>query len=193
MIIRKPYSHAARATAYNRVFPLYPPLHVHGRWVYGIWEIGADYKGSGYYGSYPPSYVKRVSAMFPDMNPAKTLHLFSGSLKIPGIRVDVQSLPSVSLIATATCLPFKDASFSFVMADPPYSVDDAKKYGPALPDKRKVLQELARVVIPGGHLAWLDIPKPQYRKSEWNPWGTIGILRSTNHRGRFLFLFERCA
>ena len=187
------YSHAARAAFYNKAFPNYPPLHVHDRWVYGIWEIGNDYKGSGYYGSYPPSYMKRVYAMFPEKKPSRTLHLFSGSLQVPGVRVDIQNHGSVfpSVVASAVHLPFPDASFDFVMADPPYSVEDAVKYGPPLPDKRKVMIELARVVKPGGHVAWLDIPKPMYRKAEWHAWATIGILRSTNHRGRFLFLYER--
>ena len=34
--------------------------------VMGIWGIGNNYKGSGYHGSYPPGYLKRVMSMFPD-------------------------------------------------------------------------------------------------------------------------------
>ena len=183
---------AERAAAYNAAFPKRPPLAVSGRWVYGIWEIGNAYGGSsGYYGEYPRGYVERVRAMFPDMDPARTLHLFSGSYDGPGVRVDLKGEPRPTLRGDAARLPFRDGAFRFVMADPSYSPADSKRYGVPHPNKKLVLRELARVVAPGGHLVWLDIPKPMYRKVEWRPWGTVGVLRSTNHRGRFAFMFER--
>jgi hypothetical protein len=189
---KKTLTHAERAACYNKAFPRYPPLAVSGRWVYGIWEIGNDYRNkSAYYGAYPNSYPERIFSMFPDMNQKKTLHLFSGSYKGVGVRVDLLHHLSPTVTADACNLPFTAGAFSFVMADPSYSVEDSQKYGTPHPHKKQVLHELARIVKPGGHLAWLDIPKPMYKKSEWTPWGTIGVLRSTNHRGRFVFLYER--
>ena len=193
----RPLTPADRAALYNRAFPDRPPLAVHtnraGRtWVYGIWEIGNDYRSkNGYYGSYPPGYVARVQAMFPDMPMTRTLHLFSGPLNEPGIKLDRRIGVAPTICADAAHLPIQAGAIRFTMADPPYSLDDAWRYHAPLPNKKASLHELARVTRPGGHLAWLDIPKPMYRKTEWHPWGTIGILRSINHRGRFLFLFER--
>jgi len=48
-------------------------------WLYGIWQIGNYYKRKyDYYGSYPPSYLKRIYSLFPDKT--KLLHLFSGAI-----------------------------------------------------------------------------------------------------------------
>lgn len=67
------------AADYARAFPNYPPLAVHGEWVYGIWEIGANYRATNpIYGAYPPSYLRRVHSMF--RSAQRVLHLFSGGL-----------------------------------------------------------------------------------------------------------------
>lgn len=73
-------------------------------------------------------------------------------------------------------------------ADPPYTPQDAKKYGVKMVNRIHALIELARVVRAGGHLAWLDTMKPMYRKKEWRLFGEIAVVRSTNHRVRMLFL-----
>jgi ubiquinone/menaquinone biosynthesis C-methylase UbiE len=78
-----------------------------------------------------------------------------------------------------------------VMADPPYSQSDAERYGTRMVDRRKVLREAARVTQPGGYLVWLDTVLPMFAKREWHWWGAIGIVRSSNHRVRFVFMFER--
>jgi len=47
--------------------------------VQGVWLGGQDYRNaSGLYGSYPPYFLPRIFAMFPDAQ--RVLHLFSGSL-----------------------------------------------------------------------------------------------------------------
>ena len=57
--------------------------------VMGPWNIGNTYKGSGYHGSFPPGFLKRVMSMFPDAE--NVLHLFSGSLdeNVKGDRFDI--------------------------------------------------------------------------------------------------------
>ena len=182
-----------RAESYRLRFPKYPPPVVYGDWLYGIWEIGNDYKGNGFYGSYPPRYLQRLQALFPDHPPATWLHLFSGALKatVGGMRADCNHELRPSVAADAARLPFRDGSFSMVAADPPYTAADAARYGTKMVNRRAVMLELSRVVRPGGFVAWLDCVKPQYRKAEWKLFGEIGIARSTNHRVRFVFLFER--
>src|SRR5438876_11428818 len=82
-----------RARFYNDAFSDYPATWADKDWLMGMWMIGNNYQGSGYHGAYPPGYLERVMAMFPDMaNPQRVLQLFSGSLP-PGsyVRVDLRA------------------------------------------------------------------------------------------------------
>lgn len=181
---------AERAAGYTRAFPTFPPLRTDSRWLDGVWVLGNNYKGSGFYGSYPPGYLRRVQSLFPDVPARDTLHLFSGSLR-EGLRVDLNHANVPSVAADATALPFRDGAFRLVYADPPYSTADAVRYGTPMVDRRKVLREAARVTAPSGYLVWLDTVLPMFRKDLWHWWGVIGIVRSTNHRVRAVFFFER--
>lgn len=189
-----------RAAFYRAEFPEWPGswLHVSERWLHGVWIMGNNYRNrSPLYGAYPPGYLGRVLTLFPDAE--RTLHLFSGSLQRPqearGLWVgldlvrDAERCPTVR--ADAARLPFRDGSFDLVLADPPYSLEDAKRYGQKMPDRRKVLRELHRVVEPGGFLIWLDCSMPMFRKAEWDWFGAIGLIRSTNHRFRTVVMFRR--
>ena len=183
-----------RAALYEAAFPGYPAVWSSKDWLLGQWNMGNNYKGSGYYGSYPPGYLLRVAALFP--NPGKVLHLFSGSLASgKHVRLDrcvdgrVGVVPDVQ--AEATALPFRPASFDLILADPPYSGEDALRYGTCMVDRRRVFAECVSVPKPGGNLVWLDMVHPMYRKAELRLWGEIGITRSTNHRYRIATFFER--
>lgn len=190
-----------RCEAYAVRFPQFqdswPVVSPSGRWLTAIWLLGNDYRGSGYYGAYPPSYLKRVMALFPELPPDQWMHLFSGSLKaeVGGIRVDCRAegngVVAPTHIADATALPFATGSIRIVDADPPYTKIDAKRYGTKPVNKPKVMRELARIVMPGGHLIWLDTTLPIYRKAEWHHWGVICVQRSTNHRTRLCSIFTR--
>lgn len=192
---------ADRVESYRTTFPQFPDsvpvISPSGRWLTGMWMMGNDYRGSGYYGAYPPSYLKRVAALFPDVPTSAWVHLFSGSLKpeVGGLRIDVrppgEGVVAPSFRADAKRLPLGDASIPLVAADPPYTKIDAKRYKTPAVNKPKVLLELARVVFPGGYLIWLDTTLPIYRKAEWHHWGAICIQRSTNHRTRLCSLFTR--
>lgn len=145
--------------------------------------------------------------MFPDAR--RIIHLFSGSLtreqaqppKHPDfearvIRVDANAERDPDIIADAEgfvdLFPgmFLD-DFDLVVADPPYSIQDAENYGRPLCNKKKVLEQCYRTLRPGGLLLWMDQSIPMYAKRNWKWVGTITMYRSTNHRIRGVMIFEK--
>lgn len=184
-----------RADSYHAAFPAFPPLRADDAWLDGSWVMGNDYKGSGYYGSYPPSYLRRVRAIVPDVADGRVLHLCAGSVSsdsaIRGVRLDIRQSVGPDVAGDAGQLPFSEGLFDLVLADLPYSQADAARYDTPMPNRRHVMSETARVTKAGGHLVWLDTVLPMFRKSEWRWWGAIGMWRSTNHRVRGVMCFER--
>lgn len=176
---------------YNTAFPDRPPLMYSHGWIYGVFMIGNDYRNkSRLYGAYPRGLLDRYEAMF-RLEGRRVLHIFSGSLP-PGpytridlaqdadIQGDVQELSQLV-----------EPGWDIIFADPPYTRADAEKYGTPMPNKFKVVKECAKVLRPGGLLVWLDTAWPMFRKKELELIGTIGLIRSTNHRVRCIFIFSR--
>lgn len=163
--------------------------------------IGNDYRNkTGFYGSYPPGYLNRVMALFPDVEAFNsregritTLHVFSGSLpEGPYCRCDLRQ-PAEIQASVYDLDPARHGRYDLILADPPYSAADAEKYGTAMVDRRRALATLAQVTRVGGHLVWLDCVWPMHRKAEWRTVGRICLIRSTNHRVRLISIFERRA
>ena len=182
------YSLIERAEFYKNKFPYWPTPRADKRWLDGVWLLGNNYKGSGLYGSYPPNYLKRIMSLFPDAK--RILHLFSGSLQKGNyIRFDINK-PS-DIIGDAHKLPFKPNSFDLILADPPYSLEDAKHYGKPLINRNKVVFQCSSILEPKGYLVWLDQVLPMFKKENLNLCGLIGIVRSTNHRFRIVSIFKK--
>lgn len=169
--------------------------------VVGTWILGNDYRvKSGFYGGYPATYLKRIKALFPEKK--KVLHLFSGKVDLsimPGDTVDLNL--SLALAhppktgrhytddaQTLTRVPLD--TYDLVMADPPYSVEDAERYQTSMVKRNLVLRALARMK-PGAHLVWLDQVLPMWRKADFDLEAVIGVVRSTNHRFRVITIFKR--
>lgn len=203
------------AAGFSAAFPKSPPLMATDEWLTGTWMIGACYKNPNrLYGAYPHSYLDRVHAMFPDAR--RILHAFSGGLDIrtatqiildvgPGdapagsIELELVDMhgPEQGRFPTWQgdlfdfCeLPDRQGKFDLILADPPYSAEDAKKYDCPAPNRAKIMRVLRKVAAPGADLVWLDQVWPMHRKDEWRTWGTIGLVRSTNHRVRLVSIFE---
>ncbi len=135
--------------------------------------------------------------MFPDSK--EILHLFSGSLSKKDVehptanvaRMDINPKLKPGIVGNAEFGIPVAYDFDLIVADPPYSVEDCKHYGVPLCNKRKVLAGCHKVLKKGGTLAWMDQALPMYRKIDWHFYGIITIIRSTNHRVRCVFLFEK--
>lgn len=186
-----------RARAYTATFPDRPPLLIAGgakkdttNRLEGVWVTGNDYRGSGYYGAYPPGYLARVGALFPDAE--RVLHLFSGSLPPgPYLRCDCQGEAEILGDAEEIDSLVGPLTFDLVLADPPYNEAEAAKYGTKMIGRATVLAAVHRILDPGGFLVWLDHVFPQYAKTDWHLRGLIGLVGSTNHKIRQVTIFEK--
>src|ERR1700677_1685545 len=161
--------------------------------IVGTWIMGNDYRvKSEYYGGYPAGYLRRIRSLFPDKR--RVLHLFSGKVDLaalPGDTVDINSDLSPTFVDDAQRLENVPlGGYDLVLADPPYSVEDAERYQTTMIKRNKVLSAL-RGLSPGAHVVWLDQVLPMYRKDAFDIDAVIGMVKSTNHRFRVVTIFRR--
>lgn len=161
--------------------------------VVGTWIMGNNYRvKSTYYGGYPAGYLKRIKALFPDKK--NILHLFSGKVDtemFPGKTVDLNPELSPDYVDDAQTLenvPLEE--FDLILADPPYSVEDAEHYDTPMVKRNKVMKALGSRLTPGTHVVWLDQVLPMYRKDQFSIEAVIGMVKSTNHRFRVIVIFK---
>ncbi len=161
--------------------------------VVGTWIMGNDYRvKSAYYGGYPAGYLRRVRALFPDKR--RVLHLFSGKVDLaalPGDTVDINADLAPTYVDDAQKLenvPLE--TYDLILADPPYSVEDAERYQTTMIKRNAVMRAL-QGVAPGTHIVWLDQVLPMYRKDAFAIDAVIGMVKSTNHRFRVVTIFRR--
>jgi hypothetical protein len=183
-----------RISNYERMtgFPRSMFVAADGR-VVGTWIMGNDYRvKSEYYGGYPAGYLRRNRSMFPDKR--RVLHLFSGKVDLsvfPGDTVDINADLSPTYVDDAQRLenvPLTD--YDLVLADPPYSVEDAERYQTSM-IKRNTVMSAQRRLSPGAHVVWLDQVLPMFQKDIFAVEAVIGMVKSTNHRFRVITIFER--
>lgn len=199
-----------RIDLYRQAFPDFAPLYLMNGRIEGLWIMGQNYTvKTGYYGGYPHGYLKRVMAMFPDAK--RVLHLFSGCVEKADpehVTFDMNPDRKPDVVGNAERLSeHAPGPFDLILADPPYSVEDCEHYGTPMVSRSKVVKECFRVLAPGGHLVWLDQVFPMFRKVETPLVGTIycreelpdgmvqageiGMVKSTNHRVRAVFVFRK--
>ncbi len=161
--------------------------------VVGTWVMGNDYRvKSGYYGGYPAGYLKRVKALFPEKR--SPLHVFSGKIDLsvfPGDTVDVNKDLEPTYVddaQTLTKVPL--ARYDIVLADPPYSVEDADRYQTTMVKRNLVMRALT-ALSSGTHVVWLDQVLPMYRKDDFDIEAVVGMVKSTNHRFRVMTIFRK--
>lgn len=173
-------------------FPRSLFLSADGR-VVGTWIMGNDYRvKSAYYGGYPAGYLRRIRALFPDKQ--RVLHLFSGKVDLaalPGDTVDINPDLRPTFVDDAQRLervPLAD--YDLILADPPYSIEDAERYQTTM-IKRNVVLRALQATAAGTHVVWLDQVLPMYRKDAFAIDAVIGMVKSTNHRFRVVTIFRR--
>ena len=161
--------------------------------IVGTWIMGNDYRvKSEYYGGYPAGYLRRIKALFPDKT--RVLHLFSGRVDLavlPGDTVDINAALCPTYVDDAQTLERVPlGNYDLILADPPYSVEDAERYKTTMVKRNTVLRSLQRA-SPGAHIVWLDQVLPMYTKANFAIDAVIGMVKSTNHRFRVVTIFRR--
>jgi hypothetical protein len=159
----------------------------------GTMIMGNDYRvKSGFYGGFPPTFLRRLRALFFEKQNA--LHLFSGKVDLaafPGATCDINADLSPTYVDDAQDLlnvPLEQ--FDLVVADPPYSVEDCDHYKTSMVKRNAVMRALQRLPI-GAHICWLDQVLPMWRSDSFSLRGVVGVVKSSNHRFRCLAIFER--
>lgn len=161
--------------------------------IVGTWIMGQAYRvRSGMYGGYPDTYLRRIRGLFPDKR--RILHLFSGMVDLaefPGDTVDIRADMNPTFVDDAQTLhnvPLEN--YDLVLADPPYSIEDAERYQTTMIKRNTVMNALVRLP-PEAHVVWLDQVLPMYRKVHFAMEANIGMVKSTNHRFRVITIFRR--
>lgn len=160
-----------------------------GKWVWGVWYCGTAFKKVSIYGAYPKGFTDRVRMLFPTQ---KILHLCCGFAHMDNaVNVDINPENRPNVVADVEALPFSSRSFEVVLIDPPYTENDAMRYGVSrLLSSRKVMAQLEQILIPGGWLLWLDEKYPSYRRGKWNLRGLIAVITGFERRTRVLSMFQ---
>jgi hypothetical protein len=191
---RTPLNLQDRIDSYARVtqFPRSLFVSEDGR-IVGTWIMGDNYRvKSEYYGGYPAGYLRRIGALFPDKQ--RVLHLFSGKVDLaalPGDTVDINPELAPTFVDNAQTLERVPLErYDLILADPPYSVEDADRYQATMVKRNAVMRSLQRVAG-GTHVVWLDQVLPMYRKDAFAIDAVIGMVKSTNHRFRVVTVFRR--
>lgn len=113
------------------------------------------------FGQYPKTLIGNLLPWL-GCERREILHVCSGSLPPgEGIRVDVRKEAHPDILADGRALPLADGSVAAVMLDPPYTAHYAKDlYGVPYPRPSHLLREAARVVRPGGRIAFVHYITP---------------------------------
>ena len=174
---------------YHQTFPKYSKLLNNNNVIEGIWVMGNNYTTkTDLYGAYPYGYLKRIYSMFPLIE-GKSLHLFSGSLPESKDYDKVDYNVGIEAEKMSDILPHN--FYERIYADPPYSIEDCDHYGCCMVKRNVVFKECFKIMKQGGILIWLDQVLPQYKKTEWDIIGRIGMVKSTNHRFRVITIFMK--
>lgn len=145
-------------------------------------------------GGYPHGFVEFAYRRMEVTDPSRVLHLCSGSMRT-GIRVDIRPETHPTVVADCRNTPFPDASFDWILADPPYGEDYAENLygvGKHYPKPGEILREAARLLRPGGRVGLLHFMVPMVRRP-LNLLGVYGVTTGSGYAIRAWSLLERPA
>ena len=125
-------------------------------------QAEGDADGYAVFGRFPKGFLRHVLKLrlLGDVRRNELLHICSGTLT-EAWTVDVRPEARPRVVADGKALPFRDATFKAVLIDPPYSDAYARNlYGVENPRPSWLLEEAARVVVPGGRIGLVHVAIP---------------------------------
>lgn len=144
-------------------------------------------------GGYPIGFLERAYETLGVVDPAKVLHLCSGSMKV-GVTVDIRPEVDPTIVADCRSVPLPAGTVDWIMADPPYSRDYAANlYGTAdaYPLPGEILREASRLLRPGGRVGLLHFQVPMYRGLPLRLVKVYGVSTGIGFAIRAWTVFER--
>lgn len=117
-------------------------------------------------GGYPKGFLEWAYKIMGVTDASKVLHLCSGSV-LTGVRVDIRPERNPDIVADCRNVPLPDESFTWILADPPYSEDYATNLygtGAEYPKPGQIAAEACRLLKPGGYFGLMHFQVPMLRK-----------------------------
>lgn len=143
-------------------------------------------------GGYPFGFLEKAYKVLGCNDPDQVLHLCSGSMR-RGIRVDIRPQMKPTVVADCRQTPFRDESFRWILADPPYGESYAEEMygvGKHYPGPGQILLEAARLLVPGGRFGLLHfVPPPAMGALE--PVGVWAVSIGAGYAIRAFSVFEK--
>lgn len=139
-----------------------------------------------YYGSYPEGFLWRAKALLP----GKMVHLCSGKVA-EDFTVDLNPEVEPDLVADARNTGLPSESFDAVLIDPPYTSEDAKKYGYGYPEPKDLLSEAWRLLKPRGRVGMLHYIVPNPPAKDAKLLALVGVIVGFGNRCRVFTVFEK--
>lgn len=172
-----------------------------------------------YYGAYPNGFLHRARALLGVGPGDPVLHVCAGKVRdYPGrgfgrvdCTVDLMEQPDTpghlewdvrGELPTPADFPLVagrvlgDKPWCAVLADPPYTLEDAARYGTGAttwPTANALLKRCLEAVRPGGHVGMLHYVLPQPPREGVKFVACVGVIVGYNNRMRCFSVFERTA
>jgi len=143
-------------------------------------------------GGYPVGLIEYAGKLMGVTDHRQVVHLCSGSVRAP-LTFDLRPETEARVIADVRHLPIASSAVRWVMVDPPYSAEHAEDLwglGKHYPSPAAILRECARILAPGGAVAFLHFVVPQM-PAELERVGVHGVVLGTGYRIRALTIARR--